>query len=690
MTDIPDTMPDQSALVYRYHEQLYRLALLVAGDADGAAALVERAYHELPAQSIDVEASLIRALLRPTRRRLVRRRRPVREEPPRHALDQERSEELLDVLEALPPAARLMVGLQYLRGMSSGEIAAMLGEVAGQRSPAETLARFRIAAAHALELVPADADDGALFDLDRSMDGLLADADLLALRRSTIEQPTLRGLRDALITLRDLLPRAIPALYAASPPPELTQRLLDCFEAAPASPQATRRFTRAHGGLVLGILALVLAITLLPSLLARRGQSVVAVPQTSAEIIDAAIHRFDHPLVQQGVLHEQYRVEIGNQPAFLIERWYEYADPHRLLTTVTSEANKGDPLMQISSDGRSLVQYRFGSDVRSPAQRSVDVHVSQTEAQKLLPLLRSEPAAGFFSRGAIDRIDMSPLYLAQARAANSTFLGQASLLGRSAYLLSYHSDQVPSAFGRRGPQEQAARVVLTIDAQTYALLDIAILADGATESTARHPIQALALDVSAHGPATGFTLPPTTEVVQQSDLQSARTPIINGTQNISLEDALRRAPNQLLVPQPLPDANMRGLALELNQGGASTADPNNDQVILLYEGEFQSILMMPSGLFADTQQTLGQEQTAGSFRYRLVRSQGDFGPTVIAEVYRPSAPDDAITLLLVDEYATRQERAATLQQLIASLTPITEQTLPVLRPNFDRLDTAGG
>jgi len=689
MMDVPDITPDQSALVYRYHEQLYRLALLVAGDDDGAAALVERAYRELPAQSVDAEASLIRALLRPTRRRWLRRR-PDRKETPHRMLDWERSEQLLETLEALPPTARLVVGLHYLRGMSGDEIAGLLGEAAGPQPPAEMLARFRVAAAHALELVPDDADDGTLFDLDRSMDGLIADPDLLALRWSAIEQPALRSLRNALIDLRDLLPRAIPALCAASPPPELTQSLLEHFVAAAPSPQATRRLTKAHGGLVLGILALVLAITLLPSLLTRRGQSAVAVPQTPAEIIDAAIHRFDHPLVQQGVLHEQYRIQLGNQPAYLIERWYDYASPHRLLTTVKTEASKAEPLMEISSDGRSLVQYRFGAELQSPVQRSVDVRVSQSEAQKLLPLLRSEPAAGFFSRGPIDRIDMSPLYLAQARAANSTFLGQTSLLGRTAYLLSYHSDQVPSAFGRRGPPDQAARVVLTVDAQTYALLDIAILADGAAESTARHPLQALVLDVSARGPETGFTLPPTPEVVQQTDVQSARAPTIPGTQSISLEDALRRAPNQLLVPQPLPDANMRGLALELDQGDPSTVDSNNNPVVLLYEGEFQSILMMPSRMFGDTRQTLGQEQIAGNFRYRITRDPGDFGPAMIAEVYRPAAPDDAITMLLVDEYVTTQERMAMLQQLIASLTPLTEQTLPVLRPNFDRLDTADG
>src|SRR5262245_50586896 len=40
---------DPTHVVYRYHEQLYRLALLLVGDADGAATLVERAYRQLVA-----------------------------------------------------------------------------------------------------------------------------------------------------------------------------------------------------------------------------------------------------------------------------------------------------------------------------------------------------------------------------------------------------------------------------------------------------------------------------------------------------------------------------------------------------------------------------------------------------------------------------------------------------------------
>jgi len=56
------------------------------------------------------------------------------------------------------------------------------------------------------------------------------------------------------------------------------------------------------------------------------------------------------------------------------------------------------------------------------------------------------------------------------------------------------------------------------------------------------------------------------------------------------------------------------------------------------------------------------------------------------------APEQAVLVTLSDEYATTDEREATLQTMIASLTPVTEQSLPALRRNFyapDGLDGKG-
>ncbi|HEY3231289.1 MAG TPA: hypothetical protein VGJ87_18825 [Roseiflexaceae bacterium] len=675
MTIMQEPPVDRGVLVYRHYEQLYRLALLVAGDADHAVKLVERAYRELPSQPDDAEARLIRALL--PRRRLHRHRawRAGFENLTRVALDHERAAALLDTLAALPTPARLAVGLHYLRGQTAAEVAELLGEAAGPLAAADLLTHFRIDAARAIGLIPAGAEDDTLAALDRAIDGRLSDEEMLALRRAVFERPDLRAARDGLAEARDLLARTIPALFATVPPPALAERLLKPSERR----GRWRGLTWAQGGLAFAVLALAAAIVLVPSLLARRPAPALMRAPIASELIDAAIHRFDRAPLQAGVLHEQYRVQVGGEPAYLIERWYDYASPHRLAITVGPEGRDQPPLLRISSDGRSLVQYRNGAATRSFGSRSVDAHVSESEAQAALALLRAEPSAAYFSRARGDRIDIAPLYLAQARVAGAVFLGQTKLLGRPVFLLTYDTRKLPT---RTAASDQRLQVVLTIDAQTDALLDVAVVAEGAGESVALHPLSAQVFEVAASAPDELWRLPTSTDITQQTGLPSARDPEIPSELFISLDDALHRAPHAILAPRQLPSEPMRGLALQIQ-------DNNAERVLLIYEGEFQSILLSPvQGNFR--QQTTGEERSAGDFRYRMLQIDEQQVSRTAAIAFRPESPDEQVFVILVDEYATASEREAALGQIIGSLTPVTEQNLPALRRNFYGPATAGG
>jgi hypothetical protein len=678
MTIVHDTTPDRSALVYRHHEQLYRLALLVAGDARAAAAIVERAYYELLAEPIDAEADLIRALLPRRGARDRWRWSSAAVDLTRATLDQARAAALLKILAAMSPRARLSVGLHYISGVGLDDIAALLPADTGAPSPPEVLARFQADAARAIRLVPIEAADDLLLSMISMLDGRLADQDVAALRRAMLEQTQLRELRDGLIAVRALLPHAIPAFFAAVPPPALTARLLERTRER-RRPQAEheRKRVKTLVGFAIAMLTIAAAIVLVPTLTTSRAAPPVALTLTTDELIDAAIHRFDRAPVQSGVLHERYRVERDGQPAYLIERWYDYGAPHRLAVTLKLARDGAPPLMQIASDGRSLVQYRYSSGV-APRRYSMDARVSTAEAQAVLPLLRSQPTTESFSREGDDKADLSPFYLAQARAAGATFLGQSSALGRPAFLLAYHSERPPAAGNR------AAQVVLTIDAQTYALLDVAILTDGETEGAAQRPLRAELLEVLPAAPDSQFRLESGTGVVQRSGMASVRAPYIDENQFITIEDATRRAPRSLLAPQQLPDARMRGLAV------AVSSPENDSEVALLYEGEFQSVLLLPGRMYGDGVRVTGEEQSAGDFRYRIVGGRNFEDSDLAAVVYRSDAPDQRLMMVLSDEYATRTEREATLQQLIASLTPITEQNLPIIRRNFYGLDALDG
>jgi len=681
MTQDTAASPDRSALVYRYHERLYRLALLTTGSSDTASALLQRAYRECSAASIDqetldTETLLVRALLPAKPPRWRWRWNAGDGDRMRSMLDRAGADALLQTLARLAPAERLALGLTYLGGCTPDEIAAQIGGLPGDVTPSDVLTRFRASSAGALGLVPADADELTLARIDRWLDGRLPDSDSIALRRAALEQPAMRDLRDGMIATRELLPRALPALFAVMPSQALTERLLKIVQGRRrvATPYPRRW---AQGALALGVLALTAAIILLPSLAARGGDATAAQPLTAAELIDRAIHRFDRAPLQAGVLHEQYAVERG-EATYLIERWYDYATPNRLAISVKREG-RNRTLMQISSDGRSLVQFRDFLDGPNGA-RSLDIRLAESEARAVLPLLRGQPTPTSFGRERGAPGDIGPLYLAQARAAAASSLGTTTMLGRQAFFLTYRTEQ-PPALDRRGAA-QPAQVVLAIDAETYALLDVSLIAEGAAESGARHPIQARQLEVLAEVPDEQFRLPSSAEVSQHRGIASVRFPFIADDQVISLEDAARRAPGELLAPSQLPDERMRGLAVAVDDRG------DGQDVILLYEGEFQNVIVMP-GPRDDTTQSGSQERSAGDFRYQLVRGP-DFGGGLTAIVYRPDTPGERLTMILNDEYATNEEREATLQRLIASLTPVDTQSLPALQRNFAARDAAAG
>jgi hypothetical protein len=652
--------------------------LLTAGNVDTAAVLLRQAYRELPATAIDDEMPPVRTLLpkRPPHWRW----RVGDGDLARSTLDHAQAAALLQALARLAPAQRLAIGLAYLGGDGPDEIAAQLGPLPGDTAPVQLLARFRAATAHALGLVPHSADEQTLVQLDRWMDGLLSEEDSIALRRAVLEQLPMRDLRDGMIAVREILPRALPALFAVAPPRALTEQLLKIVQHHERTILPNLRARWAQGALALVVLALVAAIILLPSLTARSvGITATAPTLSPTELLDRAIHRFDRAPLHAGVLHEQYLLARNDGPGYLIERWYDYAAPNRLAISVKPAGNNGSPLMQISSDGRSLVQFR--NFLEGPGgDRSLDVHVAESEAAAVLPLLRGQPTVASFGRERGQPSDLGPLYLAQARAATASLLGTTSLLGRQAFLLTYRTAQPPTLSQR--DTAQPAQVVLAIDAQTYALLDVALIAEGAAESSAHHPIQAQQLEVLADVPDEQFQLPSSADVSQHTGIASVRFPFIADDQIISLEDAARRAPRTLLAPRQLPDERMRGLAVAID----NRKDGQN--VVLLYEGEFQNLILLPDALSSDTGGA-GQERSAGDFRYQLVRGPS-FGSGLAAIVYRPDTPNERLTMVLNDEYATSEEREATLQRLIASLTPVDTQSLPTLRRNFEAPDVAAG
>lgn len=672
-------------LISRYYERLYRLALLATGQTQRAAALVEATYRRLPPglSGEQAEQALLAGLYDA---RLLRRARWTFQpaELERTTLGPAQAGALLRLLAGLPAAQRLAIGLAFINGSSPIAIDALLGAALPAGGAAALLASLRISAAQALELVPAAAPAAELVRLDRWAEGQASADEQLAVRRDLLAQPELRAIRDGLLAMRELLPRALPALFAAEPPPGLATRLL-AGQARPPRTTPAPGARRARLGLVAGVLLLVAVITLAPAWLARSSGAAngpAASIRSGKELIDAALHRFDQPPLQQGVLHERYRVERNGQPALLIERWYDYAPPHQLAIRVVEEGAQPNrpPLIEIASDGQSLVQLRYDSP-SAFGQFRLDIDVSSDEAHAIVPLLRGQPLWAPFGRDERSPGDLGPYFLAQARAAGATLLGQTSRIGREAFLLSYETNRPPTLPAQAAPG-QPVRVLLAIDAQTYALLEVAFVATDAAEATAQHPVRAELLELLDSATDAPFRLASQPGIERRSGATSIRFPFIGNAAHLTIDAAAQRMPDKLLALTHLPDVNMRGVAI--SNGDSSDAQ----SVALLYEGEFQNVVLLPRFTVGAPEQP-GEEQIAGAYRYRIV---GDrvFAGALTAVVYRPDAPEQTTGVILSDDLATDAERRATLARMIESLVPVDARSLPALRQIFVAPAAAGG
>jgi hypothetical protein len=656
MSHTPDQFDGWTAQVYRHADPLFRLALLVESDVAAAEGLVQRAFEWMGAGEPCPEVYLLRPLLER------RAARPWRmsfgpADAARAGLTQEQAAALAALLAGLTPPERLVLGLHTLRGHAAAAIAELLPALPAP--PQQTLSGFRCAAVPALGLLPPGADTALLPALDRWLDGQSGPEEALELRRAVLEEPGARAQRDALAAVRQKLAQALPALVPGGAPARLIDDLLSMDEQPHARPARSPRLTPALLGLVVAVLVLAGAIVAVPAWMRGRQSSAPPAALDTAAILERAARRFERAPLQRGVLHERLQMQ-NNDAAYTIERWYDYASPHRVAVAVELAGVRKDGAT-VSTDGRSLIQYRNWES------GDLDLRVTPKQAAGAAPLLRSLPNAAVVF-GNSWRIDMGPVYLGQARAAQVSSLGQTSYQGRPAHLLTYRA--ASSAGGQPG------RVLLTIDMQTYSLLDVALFADGESESVAQHPLRAEVLEVLDEVPDSHFAQP-AAEAVSRTRLTSVYFPSLLPELSIDLE-AAGRLDGGLLVPQELPDPTMRGLVLRAQR------DADHQDTVIYYEGEFSSLVLLPSqNVFTgDTLEPVGEERTVGAYRYRLLHDRNGLPRTVTAEVSQGDQPGRRLIAVLADSYATAAEREAKLEQVIASLTPLTPQNVAALQERF--------
>ncbi|MCG8346419.1 MAG: hypothetical protein MI924_01380 [Chloroflexales bacterium] len=689
-------------IIIHYKDRLYRLALLVTGSPSAAAERLIAAFANLSPTATDPELDLARALLpsqgekRRPLRWLARLKRSTEAWKPdlatvgRANLSADKARTLLKVLADASPEARLQLGLHTLLGLPADAVAIPEGAALPEpgktiQSSIEALIELRCTAALALEHIPATTERTMVLRIARFLAGRLEGDAAVRARALLLSSAKARAVRDGLLATDSLLQRALPLLYAATPPPDLNDRLLDNID-KPHSRTLNPKQLRflAVGGVAL----IVLLLLIIPEFTRNQSRGAASVMATATltpdELVETAIHRFEHPPVQQGLLHEVFAGELYGQ-RWSLERWYDYDSPNRVKVVVTAE-EADQTMYALATDGESQVQFRLRYDLSGSRVHSVglDVTTSAQELAAFLPTLRQQPDFSPIGRPnhfAINPLDLGHFYLAQASNAELATLGGTNIDGREAQMVTYTTDQpFPPHFERFGgarntpPEPAPSQIILTIDLQTYTLLDVAVVAQSDSTAIVQHPWRATTVTIEAITPTNLFTLTPADTQLTYPELFSVRFPHLYSFDQtpLSLDEALRVTDETIYIPSQLPDPAIRGAVF----------NSNREEWSVFYEGPFHSLIVVRDS-DADFANSESEERVANGFRYRLVRAEEVPYPDMhLVVINPPNNPTDTIIIAYIAPYESPQTAEATLDTLIGSLQALTEENLNTLGQHF--------
>ncbi len=706
---------DVSNLVMHFQDRIYRLALFVVGDAGRAATLTVKAFANLSIDSSDPERDLVVSMLRQIRTTRRARQAWKFHCPPLERVDvvPETITRLLRVLASATPLARLALGASVLLGWEAETLTVLAGDEAlrSKRQSDDALIPLDVVQSDlrcdltiTLGYVPATASRSQMQRIMQLRYGMAPEDEVRQLRGLLLTSAEMRALRDGLQRSESWLQRVLPVLFAATPPAHMTRRLIDQAAAKMHNQQRPARRKQLSVSVVLdqtrtllfdlrrrprtllfvGVLSLVLALLLIPSVPGETLSS-DAPRQTlsAADLTEAALYRFEQPAVEQGVLHEAYVARI-QQDSWTFERWYDYASPHRLRVHIQQSGDER-PIYALATDGQERIQYRWRDD-------AVDVAAEESEIDRLMPILRQQPDPTFFEYDWW-YFDVGRYYLIQAYRAAPISLGAARVGDRSAQIITYRTEWPfpPLPGDDPTPTTAPAQVMLTIDQETYAVLDVTVLIESEGETLAAHPWQATRLSVLPTTTADNFVLNSMSAAQSalgvRTGLANPRYPFLQEDDVISLSEALQSTDQPLYAIAHRPEQAMRGFVLRINE----------NQAVIVYEGVFHTIILIPpemgvGGPFDELQDESVWKQTE-RFAYQVFNPAGETHFTIdgfsYIEVSMQGETEPFVAFLMLDQLFGSATYEATVHEMVDSLQVLTEQNVESLARYFYDPDRDG-
>lgn len=203
-------------------------------------------------------------------------------------------------------------------------------------------------------------------------------------------------------------------------------------------------------------------------------------------MIRASLHRFKTPALQEGLLHERYHITAKRQ-SWLLERWTDFAQPERLALFISRGSGENNPFYSVRTDGVNRLEMIDNQEIIN--EQRVVSEIPSDLLRRIQPILLQQPYPGI--SGFQEPPHVERLFLNLALENELSSLGESQFLGRSTTTIRYAPHQKSLSFFNYSSLEfDQAEVLLTIDSQSYSLLQVELSLTGQAGSETLTPWRA--------------------------------------------------------------------------------------------------------------------------------------------------------------------------------------------------------
>lgn len=624
----------RQADVPHFAPEIVQLATFAIGDLRSALQFAQWALHEAPREGAAVKK--LYQLLPETwlawpsvgpREWLTLHLRPTE------------AERLISVLGEWSPTDRLVLGLHLLLGVPCEQIGQWVPLPGGGERVVELLGHV----AHAMgfstryELTTAcEAVADTLLDAHDPALGRVARLHFLGCAACRDHASGLQQARKLVLATIALLFRRVdwaPSYLATLP-----------YQPPVRQPSALQRIVRRT--------ALVVALIVLGFVLGQRpapastinasASGATSVQVTAAQVIERALKRWEHGPTRE-FSYERYRARSG-QDTVIIERWYEWAAPHRLGVNVRRA--DGTPLLAVTRNGRSHLSYRIHAGRYTRA-----LQVEHTGVATLTPLLLQLPHVGGIGSFPANGEYWDQTLLWAAQQGKPRLLGTTTFRERKAVRVAF---TMPNGDG----------MYLIIDQATSALLQATRTVSDTQQS--EHVWEAEVVQLQRGIPVDPAPLP--TEL--SDSLPNPRQLLLaTPPSNVDVQTVLTRK-MPFAVPQQLPGPLIAAYLRDLNNRSLEVAQ--------LYEGTDWSLLVASPRISYNIPFRI-LDQQLGTTAYAVVANTG---PQPFSQIEWQLADGSRGVASLWQGGVDETRRLALLKEIVGSLTPVTAQNAATWQAHF--------